>query len=427
MFFITKLFRNKFFRASYLAWFSLALFFFYQYILRGTPWILIEELRGAFRINAQEFATFGSFYLVAYAVLQIPLGIIVDRIGVRAMSLYSIIVCLLGSLLFGFTDEFRLAQLARIIIGIGSASAFMCALKYIADHFPPGKRGFLMGATLSLGMAGALLTGNTVGYLDKLVDWHEILMVTTLIGVVVFALIFFTVKPAQKDRYAVLEHKSFKDIMLSIKDIFLSKEIMLFAILAVGLYTPLAALTDLWGPAFIRQKFQLTKNNAASLTMMMYLGLTFGSFILPWISEKFNRLNEAIVLCGFGILFIFSVIIYLPPVGEQTLSMMLVLLGFFCGAEMMCFTGALTHSKKMNSGEIIGVVNTLNMLGGAVVQQMIGWGLDFQWNGLEDSQGLRHYTTQQFEFSLSILTVLVLCCCIASFRLLKTRLDWKQK
>jgi MFS family permease len=427
MFFITKLFRNKFFRASYLAWFSLALFYFYIYILRVTPAVMIEELRSAFRINAQEFATFGSFYLVAYAALQIPLGVIVDRIGVKAMSLYSIIVCMVGSLLFGLTESFQLAQLARIIIGAGSASAFMCALKYIADHFPPGNRGLLMGATLGLGMAGALLTGNTVGYLDKFINWHEILIITTLIGGLIFVFIFFCVKPVQKDHYAKLDHKNFKEIILSVRDIFLSKEIMLFAILAIGLYTPLAALTDLWGPAFIKQKFNLTKDNAASLTMMMYLGLTIGSLILPWISEKFSRLNEAIILCGFGILFIFSVIIYLPPVGEQTLSVLLVLLGFFCGAEMMCFTGALTHSKKMNSGEIIGVVNTLNMLGGAVVQQMIGWGLDFQWNGLEDSQGLRHYTTQQFEFSLSILTVLVLFCCIASFGLLKARLAWKAK
>ena len=125
MFFITKLFRNKFFRASYLAWFSLALFYFYIYILRVTPAVMIEELRSAFRINAQEFATFGSFYLVAYAALQIPLGVIVDRIGVKAMSLYSIIVCMVGSLLFGLTESFQLSQLARIIIGAGSASAFI--------------------------------------------------------------------------------------------------------------------------------------------------------------------------------------------------------------------------------------------------------------------------------------------------------------
>ena len=97
MFFITKLFRNKFFRASYLAWFSLALFFFYQYILRVAPGVMIEELRAAFKINAQEFATFGSFYLIAYGVLQIPLGVIVDRVGVRTMALYSVLICIFAS------------------------------------------------------------------------------------------------------------------------------------------------------------------------------------------------------------------------------------------------------------------------------------------------------------------------------------------
>lgn len=422
MFFVNKLIRNKFFRTTYLAWFSMAFFFFYQYILRVCPAVMVEDLRKAFKINANEFATFGSYYLIGYSILQIPLGIIVDRIGVKKMSLYSILICIFSSLIFGFTSDFFLAQFSRFIMGIGSASALMCTLKYVADHFPPGKRGVLMGATLSFGMAGAILTGKSLQLLGTHMRWHQIVGLTSIIGVFGFILILFTVKPALQDPYSELNKRSLSVIASSIKNILYSREIIIYAILAVGLYTPLAALTDLWGPAFIKQKFSLNVQDASLLTTRMYYGLIMGSLILPYLAERFGRLNEAIILSTFGILFIFSIIIYLPPVNERTLSILLIILGFFCGAEMMCFTGALNFSQKMNSGEIIGVVNTLNMLGGAILQQAIGWGLDYQWKDeVVDSNGLRMYTTKHFEISLSILTFVVLFCSIVSFRLLNMK------
>jgi MFS family permease len=382
---------------------------------------MIHDIREYFKITAEQFSTLGFFYLLGYSLLQIPLGIVVDRVGVRVVALYSVVICIIGSLLFGVTEHFWVAQVARFIIGIGSASAFMCALKYVADHLPPGKRGFLMGATLTIGMVGALITGKLVKSLDSYMSWQDMLALSGVLGILAFILISITVKPVQVDHYAQLNHKNFKETLLSIKNICLSRNIMLYAILAIGLYTPLSALADLWGTAFVKQKFGLDKFESANTAMMMYVGLAFGSLILPIFAEKFNKLNEAIILCGFCILLIFSTILYLPPVSYYALVSLFILLGFFCGAEMMCFTGTLNYSKKFDSGEIIGVVNTLNMLGGAIVQYLIGWSLDLQWSGLIDHSGVRQYTTEQFEYSLSTLTAVVFVCCLISFPLLKIK------
>ena len=85
------------------------------------------------------------------------------------------------------------------------------------------------------------------------------------------------------------------------------------------------------------------------------------------------------------------------------------------------FTGALVGSNRDNSGEIIGVVNTLNMLGGAFVQQAIGWSLDMQWSGFVDEAGLRQYSTMQFQNAVSILTGLIAICCMCSMILVRMR------
>ena len=94
--------------------------------------------------------------------------------------------------------------------------------------------------------------------------------------------------------------------------------------------------------------------------------------------REIQYLNRAIKLCGLAILIAFAFILFGPQVSIICLSTVLIALGFFCGAEMMCFTGAVHYTTRENSGMTIGVVNTLNMLGGALLQQGIGWLLDRQ-------------------------------------------------
>lgn len=405
---------------AYFAWASVALFFFYQYILRVAPGVMIHEIRHDFSVNADQFATLGSFYLYAYSLLQIPLGLIVDRIGVRRTILGSIVLCLGGSLLMSYSQILLSAQLSRIMVGAGSASAFMCSLKIIADKLPAGRRGLLMGATLTLGTLGALIAGKPLVYFLDDFGWRTTLTYTALLGItlLIFSLIFL---PKQSKKNNTLSKEDLKTIGKNIVSIVKNNRVMLYGFLAIGLYTPLSALADLWGTAFIMQKFSLPRAEAAQTTMMMYVGLAAGSLIMPWICEKYNLLDRAIQICGLGIIILFGFLLYGPTINNMQLTMLLICLGFFCGAEMMCFTGALLYSNPNNSGLTIGIVNTLNMLGGAILQQFIGYSLDFHWNGLLDEQGIRIYESHHFTLAFSILTVVIIVCCFASLKLIKKK------
>ncbi len=418
MLFIQKILRNKVIRYAYVGWFVIALFYLYQYILRAAPGVMYDEIRRSFHITAEQFASLGALYLLAYSILQVPLGIIVDKIGVKKMCLYSIATVATGAMLMAAAEVFWVAQISRFIMGAGSASAFMCSLKFIADHIPPGNRGFLMGVTLALGTAGALFSGNIVKHLDEIFNWRAVTMLSAFIGLGMFALVAIVLRSSKRDHTAILNDKTWKENIINVGRIFQSRKVIIYAILAIGLYTPLSALADLWGVAFIKQKYGISSAEAAQVIMVLYIGLTVGSLLLPWFSEKYRILNTSIVLCSCGLLILLSAFIYTSSFSITALIIMLFAIGFFCGAEMMCFTGALEESNKHESGQIIGVVNTLNMIGGAIVQQLIGYFLDKQWDNHTDALGIRQYSTEQFQNSLSVLVILITLCCLCSFVLL---------
>ena len=146
--------------------------------------------------------------------------------------------------------------------------------------------------------------------------------------------------------------------------------------------------------------------------------MAIGSIALPYIAEKYKIMDKIIQFSTVTLLLLFSILIYSTSLSNMSLVVLLILIGFFCGAEMLCFTAALRYTSSYTSGLTIGVVNTFNMLSGAIMQQTIGNYLDYSWQGELNNQGLRVYFVKEFVEAFSILVIIIaICAIIALFAL----------
>jgi MFS family permease len=402
-------------RAAYWAWLSVAIFYFYQYILRIAPGVMVDQMMSGFMIKAEQFSTLGFLDTFAYGIMQIPLGIIVDRIGVKKTVLSSLGLCIIASFIYAVSEYFWMIQLSRTLSGIGSAAAFMCALKTIADHFIPGQRAVLMGLTLTIGMCGALFAGKFIITVIEVYDWRYVFFATSILGIIIMLFSCRTLATYSANKKS--KKPTNISFINSVWKVMTNYNIIIYAILAIGLYVPLSVLADLWGTAFMQQKYGFSQADSAYISSLLYFGLGIGSVVLPWIAEKNNMLNTAIFWCGLAILSLFSLLLYSDNLSYNQISAIMLGLGFFCGAEMMCFTGALLFADENNSGEVIGVVNTFNMLGGSFMKYWVGISLDATWEGAVQPNGLRFYSAEQYVEALSMLTLLIMLCCVVSMLL----------
>lgn len=415
--------KKKLMLAIYLAWFSATLFYCFQFILRVAPNIMTEEISSSFKMTSNDFASLGSLYLFGYSLLQIPLGRITDAIGVKSMMLYSIILCIIGSCMFGSAHELVMLLISRVIIGIGSASALLCALKIIADHFPVGKRALFMGLTLTFGTVGALLSGNALIYLLHHFTWRIASYISGALGIIVLILTIFYIPQIEKRQTAEGKHGfSVKNLWNVICSILKRKDIIVYSLLATGIYTPLPILADLWGAILLKTKFGIEEDVAAQSSLILYLGLGLGSICIPWFCEKFEILKQGIIVSLFVIIVNLIILVLLKDTTQFQLYCIMGIIGFFCGAEMMCFAIALQFASTKNSGEVIGIVNTFNMLGGAILQQVIGYLVNTKWTGEYTAAGGRAYSADAYEFVLYSLIFVVLCSLILSFFTKKDKL-----
>jgi MFS family permease len=409
---------SKTHRAYYLAWFTIAAFYLYQYILRVSPGIMIVELRQLFKLTAEEISSLGAIYLYAYSLVQIPLGFILDRVGVRRVLVVALGLCLFGSALFTYASSVRMLQWGRFWIGLGSAPAFICALKFTSDYLPARYHGLFMGATLSLGTLGALLSGKFIVLSLDHMGWESTLLFCLGLGVMILLPILVFV-PAAYTHQTFTGKAFITHLVEGVRSIFHRKEILIYSILAISVYTPLCVLADLWGTMFLMEKFSLARADAAQLNLYMYGGLTVGSLVLPSLSLMWRLLKEMILLCGLGIIVAIFLILYAPSLSTGELTFLLASIGFFCGAEMICFAGAAQASHSSYSGLTLGVVNTLNMLGGAFLQQIVGWYLDLHWTGTYGQEGARYYGQAELTSAFLILVFAMIGCTLTVFFLPK--------
>lgn len=391
-----------------LAWFSLSLFYMYQYVLRVFPSVAEQELRVDLLLSAVDFSTLGAMYLYAYGGLQVPLGAIVDRLGLKRVALAAIFMCISGACMFYLATSLWHLQIGRLLMGIGSAPVFMCSLKICADYIPAGHRGLYMGTTLTMGTMGALVAGNLVVSLLESIGWRLTILTLGGLGLLIVALIASNLpsytKPAEQEPFN----------LETLKHVFKNKIVYIYGILGLGFFSSLTAFADLWGTMYIVKRFGVMRADAASAAMTMYIGLAIGSLVLPWYFEKKNRLFMGIKLSAIILSGLFATLMLLPALSFAMAKIVLFLLGLFSGAIMMSFTGAALETTKETSGLTISIVNAFNMFGGAILNQLVGTLLEHYWDGCM-SEGIQQYSIEMFDKSFLIVlgSLFALCLLIA--------------
>lgn len=416
MFFLKKLFKSKNLFLLFSSWFCLATFYAYQYMLRIIPGFSAKEIRANFLVNAEDLATLGSFYFLAYSLIQIPIGIIVDRIGIRRVAITSVIICLIGCYMFTVSYEFKYIQLSRIIIGLGSAPTFICALKLVADHFPPGSRGFLIGSTLFFGAFGVVLSVEFLKKFYTLWGWYYINYFSIILGVLLLILLFLGFR---KRKVTIVNSFKRKEKYSDIISVFKDKKILIYALIVSGIHCPSYILADLWGRLYIEYTLFIDNvNDSINTIVLMYIGTAIGAVIMPWCFEKINKINFSIRLSLIIIFILLLTLVVFKDMSLTKYKVLLFIIGFFISLVMVVFTAALKHSTDKNSGLIIGILGFVTSFTAALMQQFIGIILDFQWSGTTYKNGLLRCYDQEFVYIIIILAIYVaICALIALFKL----------
>ncbi len=387
------------YKRGLIIWFVAVLYYLYQYVIRVSPSVMVDDLMFAFTLDAKWLG-----YLVAtttffYALVQVPIGVLSDLFGARKLILYSLMACVVGVGAISMTDNLLLAFVGRALIGVGSAAGFICVSKIASDWFPVSQKATWFALTVLMGTAGAVLGYAPLAKLADAVGWRSALWYLTILGVVVFAVNLFFLKNRETEKVQALSRS---DVVRQIKDVLKSRFAWMYAITALGMYLPISVFADLWGVPFLTLKYGLAKDVAATILSWAYVGTCGGVIFVAMVSNALRGVRLVIGATAALVTVLIATIVYAPDLSETTLSVLLVALGVAVGAEILCFSKACQENDIRVAATITGFLNFIVTLGAAFVQQLVGWLIKIMWDGTVAENGLPVYRVEDYQTAMIV-------------------------
>lgn len=408
-------------KKAWFVWGIAGLFYFYQFILRASPNVMADQLMDAFAIQATSFGFLASCYYWTYTLLQVPVGVLLDHYGPKAILRVAVLLCSGGVLLFAVADHFWLAVLGRTLIGAGAASAFLGTVRLSTLWFSPAHLAVVVGLTVTLGKMGGVFANYPLTMLVDAVNWRGSMALLSLIGFGISALVWLFIRNGPKDQlgYQKGGHETWRDVWVSFKELLTIPNVWWVALYGAFMYTPVTVFTDVWGLSFLTHVHGMDSGTASLGVTMILVGCAVGAPLIALFSDSVRGRWIPMALSAFLSLAATAILIWAPSLSLTLSFVLMFFMGIFVTGQTLIFIAACEKLPPHMSGMAIGVVNTVVMLGGVVFQPLVGSILDLLWKG-ESLGCLRLYSASDYRWALSIIPISIGIACLGMLRIQET-------
>ena len=155
--------------------------YFLSYALRSVNAALAPLLANDLSLSAGELGWLSSAYFLAFAVMQLPLGIALDRHGARRTESLLLMVAAAGALVMATGHSLWVLSLGRILIGLGVAACLMAPYSYYRRCFPANRQSQLAMWMLVAGTSGALVATEPALVLAEWMGWRSFFLSAALL------------------------------------------------------------------------------------------------------------------------------------------------------------------------------------------------------------------------------------------------------
>jgi predicted MFS family arabinose efflux permease len=366
-------------------------FLFFEMAIQVTPSVMSTELMNDLNISSLGLGILSGIYFYTYTAMQLPSGFLFDRFNPRIIITLSILTCSIGVMLFSFADNIYLGSLARLIMGCGSAFAFVSVLVVSADLFKPKHFAVMAGVTQMLAAFGAMAGQMPIEIFIAAVGWRETMLLLSAVGFALAAIVFCLVNYKKTQSNLI---KSNSSIQRDFKKILKEPQTWYIALYSCLLWAPMSGFASLWGVPFLTNVSHFSQNDSALLCSLMWLGLAVASPLIGIISNASkSRVMPLVIAAAIGAIS-FTLILKFN-LSKTIVGILLFFAGVACSGQALSFALVKENNQSSITATAIAFNNMAIVISGAIFQPLIG--------KVISSHQLSNHTVENFKYGLSIL------------------------
>lgn len=372
---MNKLTHNKQLTGAFIAWLLASFFLLYQFLLQTSPSVMVPQLATSFDTNSFGVSLLSSSFFYTYIVLQIPMGLLIDRVNIRPAVTISLILLALMTLGFALSHSYLMAEIFRILMGLVAGASLVSAFYIAGKWFPAYFFAILAGLTEFIAVYGNAAGQIILAHSVTVFGWRSTMVACAIFGLVLAGLCFAFIKEQKENPY---QQKHKVAIWESLKIILGNKQAWLFGIVSGFMFAILSGFGGLWCIPFLQNTYHLDLRIASTISAMIFFGAGTSAPILALISNKIGR-RVLPMQCGAVVgLIVSSIIVFTNHLSVPSLLALMFLLGAAGGTYVLPFALMKDVTDSKVQGAAMGFINMLSILIGApLMQPLIGAVLHF--------------------------------------------------
>jgi hypothetical protein len=286
--------------------------------------------------------------------------------------------------------------------------AFVSMLKLASHWMPPRRYATVSAIALFIGVMGATFAGVPLRALVVAFGWRDVMIASAAATGLVAAAIWIVVRddPAARGYASYYPeetaHESAGSMLSYLRETLSYRNAWLMFLVPGAFACVGLTFAGLWGVPFLVTVRGFSTGEAAATASAMLIAWSLSGIVYAQWSERMGR-RKPILLGGLvATVILWTVIVFVPALPGSLLVALIIAVGLASGAVMLAFAFAKESVPLALGGTVSGITNMGMMLGGMVMQPVVGIVLDAKWRGaLVD--GARIYDAEAYRWGFAVM------------------------
>ena len=343
-----------------------ASFYFYDFILKLIPAIMMNNILNRLQIGPNQFAMVELSFFAIYTPMQLFCGPLLDEYGAKRILPGVIALCLTGTALSGYTSDFHTYLFARLLIGFGSAFAFVSVLKIASEWLPKRHYPFLAGLTTTFGMLGGIFSESVAPAFNQ---YHQFYFYSFIIavGLILLFLALYLIEDKESHDDTPLDARL---LLNDIWTVLRKSQIWIAGLIGLAMFSPIQLFVA-WAIQFFQQDLGISEMTAGNITSMMFWGACIVAPLFGWLAGEINH-KKRLLLIGSTLSLIGMVaILFSAQTGVISSMLLMFVVGSGIAAQPLVFVYATRQVNLHLTATAVAVTNFIVNLS-SLLQPYIG-------------------------------------------------------
>ena len=341
--------------------------------LRSSTGVIAPNLTADLGLHPEELGILSGAFFLSFALMQIPVGILLDRYGARLTMIGSVGVAVLGCLVFAMAEGRTGLTVARILMGIGCSVMLMGPLMIYRRWFPADRFAALTGLQISIGTLGALMATAPLAFAAEAIGWRASFVLAAVVTGVLAVAMGFIVRDAPAGHPASdAPRETLGQSLRGLGEVVRHPAVPpLFVMISTG-YAVFAAVQTLWASPYLADVHGLDLTARGNVLLLLTAGQVVGLLVWGYAERVFGSIKKPIMAGAALSAAILAILAALDAPPLWLVTALFVIFGLNAGyTPLLLAHGRLIFPDRL-AGRGITVLNFGNMAGVFVLSALSG-------------------------------------------------------